>query len=84
MTKRKLPTGIQTFREIREEGWYYVDKTASHHPADMHMKGPRFGSRHLQETTDGGRIGYESFPIVGLRHPDAGKVAGVDVFRTFE
>lgn len=61
-----------------------MDKTASHHPADMHMKGPRFGSRHLQETTDGGRIGYESFPIVGLRHPDAGKVAGVDVFRTFE
>ena len=25
--KRKLPIGIQTFREIREEGWYYVDKT---------------------------------------------------------
>ena len=27
MTKRKLPIGIQTFREIREEGCYYVDKT---------------------------------------------------------
>lgn len=26
--KRKLPIGIQTFREIREEGYYYVDKTA--------------------------------------------------------
>ncbi len=26
--KRKLPTGIQTFRTIREEGCYYVDKTA--------------------------------------------------------
>ena len=26
-TKRKLPIGIQTFREIREEGCYYVDKT---------------------------------------------------------
>ena len=25
--KRKLPTGIQTFRTIREEGCYYVDKT---------------------------------------------------------
>ena len=25
--KRKLPVGIQTFREIREEGYYYVDKT---------------------------------------------------------
>ena len=25
--KRKLPLGIQTFREIREGGYYYVDKT---------------------------------------------------------
>ena len=25
--KRKLPIGLQTFREIREEGHYYVDKT---------------------------------------------------------
>ena len=28
MTKRRLPIGIQTFREIREEHCYYVDKTA--------------------------------------------------------
>ena len=28
MTRRKLPIGIQTFREIREENYYYVDKTA--------------------------------------------------------
>ncbi len=28
MTKRRLPIGIQTFREIREEDCYYVDKTA--------------------------------------------------------
>ena len=28
MEKRKLPVGIQTFRRIREEGYYYVDKTA--------------------------------------------------------
>ena len=28
MTKRKLPIGIRTFRKIREEGCYYVDKTA--------------------------------------------------------
>ena len=28
MTRRKLPTGIQTFREVREEGCYYVDKTS--------------------------------------------------------
>ena len=27
MTRKKLPIGIQTFREIREEQWYYVDKT---------------------------------------------------------
>ena len=26
--KRKLPIGIQTFRKIREEDCYYVDKTA--------------------------------------------------------
>ncbi len=26
--RRKLPTGIQTFREIREGNYYYVDKTA--------------------------------------------------------
>jgi hypothetical protein len=26
--RKKLPIGIQTFREIREEGYYYVDKTA--------------------------------------------------------
>ena len=28
MARRRLPIGIQTFREIREEGYYYVDKTA--------------------------------------------------------
>ena len=27
MAKRRLPVGIQTFRRIREEGFYYVDKT---------------------------------------------------------
>ena len=27
-SKRKLPIGIQTFRQIREEPYYYVDKTA--------------------------------------------------------
>ena len=25
--RRKLPLGIQTFRTLREEGCYYVDKT---------------------------------------------------------
>ena len=28
MTKRRLPIGIQTFREVREQNCYYVDKTA--------------------------------------------------------
>ncbi len=28
MIRKKLPIGIQTFREIREENCYYVDKTA--------------------------------------------------------
>ena len=28
MTRSKLPLGIQTFREIREGNYYYVDKTA--------------------------------------------------------
>ena len=28
MTKRRLPIGIQTFREMREDNCYYVDKTA--------------------------------------------------------
>ena len=28
MTKRRLPIGIQTFRELRERNCYYVDKTA--------------------------------------------------------
>jgi hypothetical protein len=27
LTRRKLPIGIQTFRQIIEEGYYYVDKT---------------------------------------------------------
>ncbi|WP_020558643.1 ATP-binding protein [Thiofilum flexile] len=28
MTRKKLPIGIQTFSVIRQEGYYYVDKTA--------------------------------------------------------
>ena len=28
MTRRRLPIGIQTFRKIREDDCYYVDKTA--------------------------------------------------------
>jgi hypothetical protein len=28
LKRRKLPISIQTFREIREENYYYIDKTA--------------------------------------------------------
>ena len=28
MNRKKLPIGIQTFSEIRSEGYYYADKTA--------------------------------------------------------
>ena len=28
MSKRRLPIGIQTFRKMREDNCYYVDKTA--------------------------------------------------------
>ncbi len=28
MDRHRLPIGIQTFRQVREEGYYYVDKTA--------------------------------------------------------
>ena len=28
MVKRRLPIGIQSFRRIREQNCYYVDKTA--------------------------------------------------------
>ena len=31
MNKRRLPIGIQTFREVREDDCYYVDKTAYIH-----------------------------------------------------
>ena len=27
MARKKLPIGIQTFAEIRQENYYYVDKT---------------------------------------------------------
>ena len=27
MNRKKLPVGVQTLHEIREEGYYYVDKT---------------------------------------------------------
>jgi hypothetical protein len=29
MTRKRLPIGIQNFREMREGDFYYVDKTGS-------------------------------------------------------
>ncbi|MEB3300316.1 MAG: AAA family ATPase, partial [Candidatus Sericytochromatia bacterium] len=40
MTRKKLPIGIQTFREIREEGSYYVDKTGQ--AVDLVQSGKAF------------------------------------------
>ncbi len=40
VTKRKLPIGLQTLREIREDGWYYVDKTGY---LTIHRSEPRGG-----------------------------------------
>ena len=56
MERRRLPVGIQTFREIREEGHYYVDKTG--HAARMARQGKyyflsrprRFGKSLLVDT----------------------------------
>ncbi|MEB3299817.1 MAG: AAA family ATPase [Candidatus Sericytochromatia bacterium] len=39
-TRRQLPIGLQTFREIREEGCYYVDKTG--HAVDLVRSGKMF------------------------------------------
>ena len=27
MARKKLPIGIQNFREVRQDGYYYIDKT---------------------------------------------------------
>ena len=54
--KRKLPAGIQTFRKIRDEGYYYVDKTAQIHLLVTHYnhcflsRPRRFGKSLLVDT----------------------------------
>ena len=40
MQKRKLPIGIQTFRKIREDDYYYVDK--SPYLAQLNEEGTHF------------------------------------------
>ena len=82
--KRKLPIGIQTFRTIREEGFYYVDKTpyvrrlvdeGSHY---FLSRPRRFGKSlfldTLKELFEGNEVLFEGLDIHGrrdwsIRHP---------------
>ena len=56
MQRRKLPAGIQTFRKIREDGYYYVDKTAyvhrlvTEHAHCVLSRPRRFGKSLLVDT----------------------------------
>ena len=56
MQRRKLPTGIQTFRKVREDGYYYVDKTAyihrlvTEHAHSFLSRPRRFGKSLLVDT----------------------------------
>ena len=45
MTKRRLPIGMLTFRELREEGCYYVDQDAVHRTVAVHRGKHYFLSR---------------------------------------
>ena len=84
VAKGKLPIGIQTFREIREEGYYYVDKTA--HIGQLAEKGKhyflsrprRFGKSLLLDTIkelfEGSEALFRELAIHGqwdwgVRHP---------------
>ena len=83
--KRKLPIGIQTFREIREDGYYYVDKTAYVHRLVEEGKyyflsrPRRFGKSLLVDTLKEGFEGNEPLfpragypPSLGLVDPASG------------
>ena len=84
MERRKLPIGIQTFRELREDDCYYVDKT--HHIGCMVEGGKhyflsrprRFGKSlfldTLKELFEGNEQLFEGLAIHGrwdwsVRHP---------------
>ena len=76
-SKRKLPIGIQTFRTIREEGCYYVDKTAFigrlvEEGAHYFLSRPRrFGKSlfldTLKEFFEGNEALFEGLAIHGRR-----------------
>ncbi len=82
--RRKLPIGIQTFRKIREEGCYYVDKTAYaarlvEEGAHYFLSRPRrFGKSlfvdTLKELFEGNEALFEGLDVHGrwdwsVRHP---------------
>ena len=82
--RRKLPIGIQTFRTIREEGCYYVDKTAYigrliEEGAHYFLSRPRrFGKSlfldTLKELFEGNEALFEGLDVHGcrdwsVRHP---------------
>ena len=84
MDRRKLPIGIQTFRTIREDGCYYVDKTPLMHRlaaegTHYFLSRPRrFGKSlfldTLKELFEGSEALFEGLDIHGrwdwsVRHP---------------
>ena len=84
MARRKLPIGIQTFRTIREDGCYYVDKTPLMHRlaaegTHYFLSRPRrFGKSlfldTLKELFEGSEALFEGLDIHGrwdwsVRHP---------------
>ena len=83
-SRRRLPIGIQTFREIREEGCYYVDKTTFIDPLleegkHYFLSRPRrFGKSlfldTLKEFFEGSEALFEGLAVHGrrdwsVRHP---------------
>ena len=60
MTRRGLPIGIQTFRELRERNCYYVDKTA--YVPRLLDEGKQRADRVLQQKTE----------AVGRQRPEGG------------
>ena len=74
MTRRMLPIGIQTFRDLRERGCYYVDKTAymrrlSDEGKHFFLSRPRrFGKSlfldTLKELFEGNKLLFEGLDIL--------------------
>ncbi len=76
--RRKLPIGIQTFREIIEEGYYYVDKSgyavdlAASGEAAVEKSGPDAFELVLQHAQT---LGANA--VVGLRYDATEVMQGV-------